>query len=140
MSITIETLQRQWQTLRLIPRHPRKITGGDLTLAGGPTDVWIFQIASDLQVGVSAKVILTGGALPRNIFWQVGTSAVIETFAVFKGIILAEHMPAAIAALESATASEVDVWDVVTLRQHARPFIEMLQSCHQAGDYIVWGV
>ena len=31
MSITLETLQRQWQTLRLIPRHPKKITGGDLT-------------------------------------------------------------------------------------------------------------
>ncbi len=67
------------------------ISGGDLTLAGGPDDVWIFQIASDLQVGTSAKVILTGGALPRNIFWQVGTSAVIETFAVFKGIILADQ-------------------------------------------------
>ncbi len=67
------------------------ITGGDLTLAGGPDDVWIFQIASDLQVGTNAKVILTGGALPRNIFWQVGSSAVIETFAVFKGIILAEQ-------------------------------------------------
>lgn len=67
------------------------ITGGNLTLAGGPDDVWIFQIASDLQVGTNAKVILTGGALPRNIFWQVGTSAVIETFAVFKGIILADQ-------------------------------------------------
>ncbi|MEO5714936.1 MAG: ice-binding family protein [Luteolibacter sp.] len=67
------------------------ITAGDLTLAGGPDDVWIFQIASDLQVGTNTKVILTGGALPRNIFWQVGTSAVIETFAVFKGIILADQ-------------------------------------------------
>lgn len=67
------------------------ITGGDLTLAGGPDDVWIFQIASDLQVGTNAKVILTGGALSRNIFWQVGSSAVIETFAVFKGIILADQ-------------------------------------------------
>ena len=37
------------------------ITGGNLTLAGGPNDVWIFQIASDLQVGTYAKVILTGG-------------------------------------------------------------------------------
>ncbi len=67
------------------------ITAGDLTLAGGPDDVWIFQIASDLQVGTASKVILSGGALPRNIFWQVGTSAVIETFAVFKGIIMADQ-------------------------------------------------
>lgn len=67
------------------------ITGADLTLAGGPDDVWIFQIAADLQVGESVKIILSGGAEARNIFWQVGTSAVIETFAVFKGIILADQ-------------------------------------------------
>ena len=67
------------------------ITGSDLTLSGGPDAVWIFQIAADLQVGSSIKVILAGGAQPRNIFWQVGTSAVIETFAVFKGTIIADQ-------------------------------------------------
>ena len=30
MSFTPETLQRQWQTLRLIPRHPRRISATDL--------------------------------------------------------------------------------------------------------------
>ena len=67
------------------------ITGADLTLTGAADDVWIFQIASDLQVGSGIKIILAGGAQPRNIFWQVGTSAVIETFAVFKGTILADQ-------------------------------------------------
>ena len=67
------------------------VTGSDLTLTGGPDDVWIFQIAADLQVGSGIKIILAGGAQPRNIFWQVGTSAVIETFAVFKGTILADQ-------------------------------------------------
>ena len=67
------------------------ITGSDLTLTGGPDDVWIFQIASDLQVGSGIKLILAGGAQPRNIFWQVGTSAVIETFAVFAGTIMADQ-------------------------------------------------
>ncbi len=67
------------------------ITGADLTLSGGPDDVWIFQLAKDLQVGTSVQVTLAGGALPRNIFWQVGTSVVIETFAAFKGIIMAEN-------------------------------------------------
>jgi hypothetical protein len=65
------------------------ITGSDLTLTGGPDDVWIFQIADDLQVGSSVHVILAGGAQARNIFWQVGTSAVIGTTAVFMGNILA---------------------------------------------------
>ncbi len=67
------------------------MTGSNLTLTGGPDDVWIFQIASDLQVGSDVHVILAGGAQPRNIFWQVGSSAVIGTYAVFKGTILADQ-------------------------------------------------
>jgi hypothetical protein len=44
-----------------------------------------------LQVGSGIHVILAGGAQSRNIFWQVGTSATIGTFAVFKGTILADQ-------------------------------------------------
>src|SRR6185503_7839123 len=60
-------------------------------LTGGPDDVWIFEIATDLQVGTSVQVILAGGAQARNIFWQVGTSATIGTFSVFKGTIMADQ-------------------------------------------------
>jgi len=67
------------------------ITGADVTLTGGPNDVWIFQIAADLEVGSSVHVILAGGAQARNIFWQVGTSATIGTFAEFKGTIIASQ-------------------------------------------------
>jgi hypothetical protein len=67
------------------------ITGGNVTLSGGPDDTWIFQVAADLEVGSYAQVILTGGAQAGNIFWQVGTSATIGTFAVFKGTILASQ-------------------------------------------------
>ena len=65
------------------------ITGSDLTLTGGPDDVWIFQLAADLQVGEGRAITLAGGALARNIFWQVGSSVVIGTTARFKGTILA---------------------------------------------------
>jgi hypothetical protein len=65
------------------------LTGADVTLAGGPDDVWIFQIGTDLIVGSGIKVILEGGARAGNIFWQVGSSATIGTFAEFKGSILA---------------------------------------------------
>ncbi len=67
------------------------ITGGDVTLTGGPNDVWIFQLAYDLQVGSGIKVILAGGAQARNIFWQVGSSAVLGTYSEFKGTILADQ-------------------------------------------------
>lgn len=71
------------------PSGAYDITSVDLTLHGGPDDVWIFQMASTLTVGVSRKVILTGGAQARNIFWQVGSSATLDTSSVFKGTIMA---------------------------------------------------
>jgi hypothetical protein len=67
------------------------ITGSDLTLAGSATDVWIFQVASDLDVGNGIKVILADGASAANVFWQVGTSATLGTTSVFKGTIMADQ-------------------------------------------------
>ena len=63
----------------------------DVTLNGGPDDVWIFQCAVDLEVAVSAHVILTGGAQPNNVFWQVGTSATLGTSSIFQGTIMADQ-------------------------------------------------
>ena len=67
------------------------ITGSDVTLTGGATEVWIFQIASELIVGDGIQVILAGGAQAANIFWQVGTSATLGTTSVFKGTIMADQ-------------------------------------------------
>ena len=36
-------------------------------------------------------MILAGGADAKNIFWQVGTSAVLDTYSVFKGTIMADQ-------------------------------------------------
>ncbi len=60
----------------------------DITLAGGANDVWIFQIAQDITVGNGVKVTLSGGALPKNIFWQVSGQVSLGTTAEFKGVIL----------------------------------------------------
>ena len=67
------------------------ITGADLTLTGNATDVWIFQIGTSLNLGSGIKIILAGGAQAANIFWQVGTSATLGTYSVFKGSILADQ-------------------------------------------------
>ena len=61
------------------------------TLTGSATDVWIFQIASDLIISNSVTVTLGGNAKMENIFWQVGTSATIGTNVVFKGTIMADQ-------------------------------------------------
>ena len=71
------------------PSGAYDITLVDLTLDGGPNDVWVFQMASTLTVGGGRKVILTGGAQARNIFWQVGSSATLGTSSVFMGTIMA---------------------------------------------------
>lgn len=67
------------------------ITGSNVTLSGTATDVWIFQIATALNVGNGIQVILTGGAKASNVFWQVGTSATLGSTSVFKGTILADQ-------------------------------------------------
>jgi len=61
------------------------IQGGNLTLdaQGNPNAQFVFQMASTLTVGgpgVAApqSIILAGGALAANIFWQVGTFATIN--------------------------------------------------------------
>lgn len=67
------------------------ITGSNVTLTGSATNVWIFQIASTFTVGNNIQVVLAGGALPANIFWQVGTSATFGTTSVIKGTVMADQ-------------------------------------------------
>jgi uncharacterized protein YdeI (BOF family) len=68
-----------------------QITGSDLTLTGNATDVWIFQIATSLNLGSGIKITLSGGAQASNIFWQVGSSATLGTYSTFQGSILADQ-------------------------------------------------
>jgi hypothetical protein len=67
------------------------ISGTDLTLTGTGNSVWIFQIASSLTVDNGIQVILGGGAQAANIFWQVGSSAMLGSTSVFQGNILAQN-------------------------------------------------
>lgn len=61
------------------------IQGGDVTLdaQGNPDAVWVFQMASTLTVGgpgaaFPRSVILAGGAQAKNVYWQVGSDAIIN--------------------------------------------------------------
>jgi hypothetical protein len=65
------------------------LLNGTLTLTGSSTDVWIFQIGSTLTTATGAKVAFAGGASPCNVFWQVGSSATIQTGNNFAGNIMA---------------------------------------------------
>ncbi|MHB8499315.1 MAG: ice-binding family protein [Candidatus Acidiferrales bacterium] len=65
------------------------LLNGTLTLTGSATDVWIFQIGSSLTTATGATVAFAGGASPCNVYWQVGSSATIQTGNTFAGNILA---------------------------------------------------
>ncbi|MDP2724343.1 MAG: Ig-like domain-containing protein [Bacteroidales bacterium] len=61
------------------------ISNGPLTLdaQGDPNATWVFQTAAGLTVGIAGptgarSIVLTNGALPKNVFWYVGSSATIN--------------------------------------------------------------
>jgi hypothetical protein len=68
----------------------------NLTLSGGSTDVWIFQIPGNLDLGTSApatiQVLLNGGAQAKNVFWQVGGQTTLHAGCTFNGNILDQTM------------------------------------------------
>jgi hypothetical protein len=62
---------------------------GTVTLAGPANGVWVFQMGSTLTTGTGANIALSGGALARNVWWQVGSSATLGTGTTFRGNIVA---------------------------------------------------
>lgn len=77
---------------------------GALTLnAGGdPSSTWVFQIGSTLTTASASSVVLAGGAVAGNVFWQVGSSATLGTTTAFKGTIIAQ------ASITANTGAAVD--------------------------------
>ena len=72
----------KWGTGLLIPT--------DVTLTGSATDVWIFQIAQNLTVSSATKVLMTGGALAKNVFWQVAGKVDLGTTSHFEGVVMSQ--------------------------------------------------
>ncbi len=60
---------------------------GTLTLDG--PGVFIFQAGSTLITAPNSTVALTGGASACDVYWQVGSSATLDTTTSFKGTIMA---------------------------------------------------
>jgi len=85
--------------LTLVPGLYKWATGlsiaTDVTLSGGPDDVWIFQVAGPLLQSDATRVTVAGGAQARNIFWQVAGSVTIGATAHFEGVVLGKTMIAA---------------------------------------------
>lgn len=58
------------------------------TISGSATDIWIFQIAQNLELTSGTIVTLSGKAQASNIFWQVAGQVTLGTTVQMKGIIL----------------------------------------------------
>jgi hypothetical protein len=62
----------------------------NVTLNGSATDVWIFQIAGGLTMSSGKRVVLTGGALASNVFWQVAGNVTLGTTARIEGQVMSQ--------------------------------------------------
>ena len=72
----------KWSTGITIPTN--------VTLTGGPNDVWIFQIAQGITVSSGVQVLLAGGALPQNVYWAAFAAADLGTTSKFKGNLISQ--------------------------------------------------
>jgi ice-binding like protein len=62
---------------------------GTLTLNGNANSIFVFKIVSGLNTASNSAVVMTGGSLARNVYWQVGSSATLGAGTAFKGNIIA---------------------------------------------------
>ncbi len=72
----------KWGTGLLVPTN--------VTLRGSASDVWVFQVAQDLTVRNGVSVLLQGGALPKNVFWQVEGRVELGTTSHLEGVVLSQ--------------------------------------------------
>ncbi|KAJ7246136.1 antifreeze protein [Mycena haematopus] len=64
--------------------------GSDLTLVGGPTDTFIFQVTGPLTIAGAKKMVLVGGALASNIVWVVTGGVTAAAGSHLEGVILSK--------------------------------------------------
>jgi hypothetical protein len=64
---------------------------GPLTLdaEGDPNAQFVFEITSALTTAPGSSVVLVNGANPCNVYWQVGSSATLDTTTAFQGNLMA---------------------------------------------------
>jgi hypothetical protein len=60
-----------------------------LDAEGDPNAEFVFQIGSQLTTESASSVVLVNGASPCNVYWQVGSSAVLGTTTAFQGTLMA---------------------------------------------------
>jgi hypothetical protein len=60
----------------------------DIEFTGSATDIFILKTSKNVVVAAGKKIILSGGALAKNIFWQVAGTVEVGAGAHLEGIFL----------------------------------------------------
>ena len=57
------------------------LSGGALTLSGGPSDTFVFQITSgNFALSGDTNIVLSGGVTPNHVFWDIeGSGGQVQT-------------------------------------------------------------
>ena len=72
----------QWDSAVNIPT--------DITIKGTATDVFVLKVTGALNVAANKKVLLSGGAQAKNIFWQVSGAVTFGAGSHVEGIVLTQ--------------------------------------------------
>ncbi|KAJ6583301.1 antifreeze protein [Mycena sp. CBHHK59/15] len=62
--------------------------GSDVTISGGATDTWIFQVTGTLSIAAGKRIILAGGARASNIVWVVTGAVNAGAGSHLEGVVL----------------------------------------------------
>ena len=80
--LTLEPGLYKWTSTVTIPT--------DITLEGNENSVWLFQVTGDLKLSAAKAMTLSGGALAKNIFWQVAGLVDFGTTSHAEGVVLSK--------------------------------------------------
>jgi len=72
----------KWTSALIIPT--------DVTISGGPNDVFIFQVDGTMIMSSAVRITLAGGAQAKNIYWVVAGAVTFGTTSHFEGNILGQ--------------------------------------------------
>lgn len=60
----------------------------DVTLSGGPDDVFILQVSGTINLATGTHILLSGGVQAKNVIYQVSGAVTLGVDSHFEGIIL----------------------------------------------------
>lgn len=70
----------KWTSALIIP--------ADITISGGPNDIFVFQLDQTLLVSSAVRMTLAGGVQAKNIFWVSAGAVTLGTTSHFEGNII----------------------------------------------------